>query len=298
MIARERPVVISGILGFVGRRLTERLLGEGHQLVGVVRPGRDHRDLVERGIAVHEVDLARPVGLAEALEGGAAYVHLSGLAQVPGIVPSLEAADVTRGVFISSAGVYTKLPSPSAEAKRQGERALRGSAIDYTIIRPSMIYGGVDDRNLVRLLRLIDRWRVVPLPGAGRTLQQPVHVDDLVDAIVNALRRPGSIRQEYDVGGPEPLPLSEVVRIGAASLGRRAVIMPVPTTPVWLAAKLLNRLAVPTPVRPEQVLRLRESKAVSIAAAERDLGFRPRSFDEGILREAAELQAANGRGGC
>jgi nucleoside-diphosphate-sugar epimerase len=120
-------------------------------------------------------------------------------------------------------------------------------------------------------------------------MQQPVHVDDLCDALFAALARPETIRKEYDLGGPTELPLADVIHKAAAALGRRVTIVPLPLESSFKVVRLMKRLGLPAPVRGEQVLRLAESKAVDISDAQRDLGFRPRSFDDGIRDEAAML---------
>ena len=283
------PVLVTGALGFVASRLLPRLGACGARAVALVRPGRDASRLEALGLEVRRADLAGPVVPAEVFRGVGSVVHLAGLALVPAFLTALVAAGVARGVFVSSAGVYTRLPSRGADAKRAAEALLAGSTLDWTVLRPSMIYGRPGDRNLERLLRWLARVPLVPLPGAGEVLQQPVHVDDLVAAILAALARPEASRRAYDVGGPEALPLRGIVGAGAAVLGRRAIVLPLPVRPVHALARASGRLGLRFPVRPEQILRLQESKAVDIGPACRDLGFAPRSFEDGIRAEAALL---------
>jgi uncharacterized protein YbjT (DUF2867 family) len=283
------PIVVTGAMGFVASRLIPRLLERGSRVLALVRPGRDASRLEVRGVELRRGDLADPVLGAEAFAGAGAVVHLAGLALVPRFLGALERAGVPCGVFVSSAGVYTRLVSPGADAKRAGEARLRASALEATILRPSMIYGRPGDRNLERLLRWLARVPLVPLPGGGRVLQQPVHVDDLVEAIVASLERPAARRGEYDVGGPEPLPLRALIEQSAEALGRHAVLVPLPLRPVHALVSALRRAGLPAPIRPEQLLRLEESKAVDITPAGRDLGFSPRSFAEGIGAEAELL---------
>jgi uncharacterized protein YbjT (DUF2867 family) len=282
-------VIVTGPLGSVGGHVIERLLARHERAIGIVRPGRDASTLASRGIEVRYADLGKPVTDAALFRGAQRLIHLSGLAQLPNFVEVLEASEVKRGVFVSSAGVYTKLESTGAQAKRVAEARLHQSPIDYTIFRPSMIYGTTRDRNMIRLLRWLRLCPVFPVPGGGKQLQQPVHVDDLADVIFTAFDRPAASRQEYDLGGPDAMPLAEVIRQAGAALGRRAVIVPLPLAPAARAVDLLRRLHVPFPVRREQVMRLAESKAVDNTAAYRDLDFRPRTFDQGIRAEAAML---------
>lgn len=286
----HRTVAVTGALGFVASRLLPRLAARGARVIALLRPGRDPAAILPLApVEVRWGNLSDPASLRGAFDGAGAIVHLAGLALVPGMLPEIERAGVRAGAFVSSAGVYTRLVSRGADAKRSGEAALRASSLAYTILRPSMIYGTPRDRNLVRLLRWIRRWPVVPAPLGGLTPQQPVHVDDLADAIVAALERPAAARQEYDVGGPEAIPLSSVIHECAAALGRRAWILPIPLAPAHAAAVAARRLRLPFPVSPEQVLRLAESKAVDIGPARRDLGFAPRPFADGIRAEARLL---------
>jgi uncharacterized protein YbjT (DUF2867 family) len=288
-------VVVTGAMGFVASHLFPRLLASGARCIALVRPGRDTRALEALGIAVRRGDLSRAETLERAFDGADQIVHLAGLALVPAMVPALRGSGAKRGVFVSSAGVYTRLPSRGAEEKRAGERALEGAGMEWVILRPSMIYGTPADRNLIRLLRWIDRCPVVPLPGGGATPQQPVHVEDLCDAILAALVRPEAAGRAYDVGGPEPMPLADAVRVCARALGRRVWMPGIPLGPAHGIVRMLRRAGLPSPVRPEQVLRLNESKAVDIEPARRDLGFAPRTFDDGITAEVRMLRETAAR---
>jgi nucleoside-diphosphate-sugar epimerase len=152
-----------------------------------------------------------------------------------------------------------------------------------------MIYGTLKDRNMSRLLRWLKGWPLVPVPGGGHTMQQPVHVEDLCDAMFTAFERAATVRKEYDLGGPTAMPLSDVIRMAATALGRRVTLVPIPLESSFKVVRLMKRLGLPVPVRDEQVMRLSESKAVDISAAQRDLDFNPRTFEDGIRAEASML---------
>lgn len=272
--------------------LLPALVTSGVRVIGLVRPGRDAAAIERMGVEVRRAQLTAPADLDAAFAGASAVVHLAGMAIVPGMIPALERCGVRRGVFIGSTGIYTRLASPGAEAKRVGEAHLRDSAIDYVILRPSMIYGTPRDRNMVRLLRWLRRVPIVPMPAGGAALQQPVHVEDLCFAILAALGRPGAARRAFDVGGPEALSLASLVRLSARALGTRAWLVPFPVGPMHAAAVVARAIHLPFPVSPEQVLRLRESKAVDITAARAELAFDPRTFEHGIADEAREFLAS------
>ena len=110
MTDMPRTIAVTGPLGFVASRLLPRLADLGVRVLATVRPGRDASALgVFANLEVRRAELADPAALSDAFHGAAAVVHLAGLALVPGMLPALLAADVRGGVFVSSAGVHTKL---------------------------------------------------------------------------------------------------------------------------------------------------------------------------------------------
>lgn len=289
-----RTIAVTGALGFVASHLLPRLEALEARPLLVVRPGREAAAAAAYpNREIRTGSLEDPATLGATFTGADAVVHLAGMSLAPAFLPAAIAAGVKGGVFVSSAGVHTKLVSAAADAKRRGEQAVWDSPLAGVVLRPSMIYGTPRDRNLIRLLRWIERWSVVPLPFGGRTLQQPVHVDDLVQATLASLAAIAAgqaVRREYDIGGPVPLPLASMVHACGWALGRRAHILPLPLGPVHAAAVAARRIGLPFPVRPEQVLRLTESKAVDIHPARTDLGFDPRPFEVGISNEVRMMR--------
>ena len=88
---------------------------------------------------------------------------------MPAIIAAAEQAGIGRAVFVSTTAVTTALPSPSKQIRLAAERQIRYSRLQWTIIRPTMIYGAAGDRNLSRLLRLLSRTRALPCPAAEGT---------------------------------------------------------------------------------------------------------------------------------
>jgi nucleoside-diphosphate-sugar epimerase len=130
---------------------------------------------------------------------------------------------------------------------------------------------------------------VLPVPGGGRRLQQPVHVADVAGAVLAAVERPETAGRCYDVAGPEPLMFAQLLRESAAAVGARVQLLPVPLAPVIALTRCYERISRRPRVRAEQWQRLAEDKAFPIEAAARDLAYAPRPFAEGIRAEAAAL---------
>ena len=194
-----------------------------------------------------------------------------------------------RLVVVGSTSAHSAYPFRAAPKLRM-EELVRASGLAYTIARPSMIYGSELDKNVHRLLRFLDRSPVFPMFGSGENLWQPVYYKDCARGVYEALVRPAAVGQSYDLPGAEPLTYLEMVRTAAGALGRKPRILRVPLEPARRVLAAAEALRLPLPVRSEQVLRLREDKAYPYDKAKRELGYAPRTFEEGVALETARLR--------
>lgn len=276
---------VVGASGRTGQRLVARLLEQGHTVVALGRDAERMRALpaaVERRLA----DLGDGAALAAALDGARVVIgcapprHIRELlAHVP---PTLE-----RLVLVGSTRKFTRYPDRIAREVWDGEAAWRAADVPGVLLHPTMIYGGEGSSVVQRLAALIRLLRVVPLPEGGRYLVQPVHVDDLVAALIAAATRPELPRAAIVVAGPEPMRYCELVRACAAAIGRPALVVPVPLRVALGATRLLALLPMlPERLRvtPDEVRRLTEDKAFEIDDMRRLLGVEPMPFRDGIAQ--------------
>lgn len=273
-------ILLVGATGFLGSAVAARLTPR--QAIALVRPTSDRTEL-PKGMQVREGDLAQTLPL----DGIDTLVYCAsmGFGHVPGLVRQVEAERrVRRAIFVSTTAIFTSLPSASLALRQQAEAAVQASSLDWTILRPTMIYGTARDRNISRLLRFVNRWPVFPL--CGNALWQPIFVDDLADAVVAALDTPTTSQKAYNLAGAAPLTFADLVRTAARAVGRRILLLPVPLEAAVLAARLTRV------VTPEQIRRLAEDKAFSVAEAAHDFNFAPRSFADGVTLEVESLGLA------
>jgi nucleoside-diphosphate-sugar epimerase len=286
-------VHVTGGSGFLGGSVIPQLLAAGHEVTALARRPEGADRVAALGATPIPGDLDDPasVDAAFAESGASALVNLAslGFGHAPTIVAAAEEAGLNRAVFVSTTSILTRVATASKAVRLAAEETIRSSALDWTIIRPTMIYGRPGDRNMARLLRGLRRLPLVPLPGGGTGLQQPVHVDDLAAAIVQAVTRPSAVERSYDVAGPEPLSLRAVVEQAGGAVNRRPRMLTVPLGPMIGLVRVYERVAPSPRLKSEQVARLAEDKAVDIGPARADLGFDPRPFHEGIRAEAAML---------
>jgi nucleoside-diphosphate-sugar epimerase len=192
-------------------------------------------------------------------------------------------------VVVGSTSVHSSYEF-RAGPKLRMERVVRRSGLDWTIVRPSMIYGSERDKNVQRLLRFLGRSPVFPMFGPGTNLWQPVYHEDCARGVYEALVRLSAVGRSYDLPGGESLTYLDLVKTAAGALGKKPRIVRLPLEPVRLLLGAAEKLRLPLPVGSEQVLRLQEDKAYPYEEARRELGYAPRSFREGVALEVARLR--------
>jgi uncharacterized protein YbjT (DUF2867 family) len=287
-------VLVTGATGFTGSFVVPALVDRGHQVTCFVRKSSPIASLPLDHVRLRYGDLANPDSLVSALQGGQVLVNLAslGFGHARDIVDAALGAGTRRAIFFSTTAIFTCLDAGSRAIRLAAEEAIRSSALDYTILRPTMIYGTSRDRNLCRLIRFVKRWRVVPVPGRGAALQQPVYVEDLARAVVRVIDADLTIGKSYNLPGERPVSFTEMVDTVAGLLGLRAFRVHLPVAALAVIASAAERASIPLPVKAEQILRLSEDKAFDHTDAARDFGYAPRSFREGILLELKEMGLA------
>jgi uncharacterized protein YbjT (DUF2867 family) len=290
-----RLLVIGGS-GFLGGFVLGEASRRGHETVALARSPAAAQAVAGRGAqpVTGNLDDAAELDRVFAAAHCDTLVNLAslGFGHAPAIIAAASEAGISRGVFVSTTALTTTLAVPAKRVRLAAEQRIRGSALKWTILRPTMIYGAPGDRNLSRLLTVLRHAPLLPVPGGGRHLQQPVHVADVADAVLNAAQRPAAAGMTYDVAGPRPLTLAELLRTSAQAIASRTRFVPVPLTPLVTLARGYERLSQHPRIRAEQLLRLAEDKAFPIDSAARDLGFDPRPFATGIRAEAQAMGLA------
>ncbi len=284
-------IVVTGGTGFTGERVVRRLAGRGVSPTVVARTSSLIGDVRRNGATVLIADLDDQASLQAAFKDHQMLIHVAsmGFGQIPAVVAAAKAAGIRRAVFVSTTAVLTSLPVRSKPIRAAAEACVRDSGLDWTILRPTMIYGSSRDRNMSRLLQHLRRWRIAPIPGHGTALQQPVHVDDVADAIVEAAFRPIAVGREYVTSGARPMTLRELINHAADAIRVTPVFVSLPTALAAFSLRGIERLGLRLPIRAEQIDRLCEDKAFDHSDTTADLGYQPRCFSAGIRQEAVEI---------
>ncbi len=230
-----RLVAVLGAGGAVGEAIARRLIAAGHRVrAGVRRPGAAGDRLAALGAAVTIARLEAPEEIAALFVGADAGVATPILTESLAAAPALAALD--RAIVFSSNNVAVAPDDPVYAALAAAEAQWRAIAPRATIVRPTLLYGDPRLKAVPDLMALMRRTPVMPVPGLGRALQQPLFVEDAAALVVAALDASDSAGRTLAIGGPDVLSLRALYAAVSRAAGGVRVLAPTPRALLRLAA--------------------------------------------------------------
>lgn len=297
-------IFITGGTGFVGREILWQLHEAGHRICLLSRRGaaEDVRQLAYRHRAeIVTGGLESVETLASLMQGCEAVIHLVGIISEHGrntfqrahvettqaVLNATALAGVKRYLHMSALGSRAGARSRYHQTKWQAEELVRNSRLDWTIFRPSVIYGRED--GFVNLLaKICRRSPFIPVFGAGTNTLQPVAVEEVARAFVGALNWERSIGRTYDLCGPEVFTMNALYDTILRVLKRRRPKLHLPLPLARLQAGFMEAacsvIGRPSPLTRDQLLMLAEDNVGDPTAAVADFQLALRPFAEGIAK--------------
>jgi uncharacterized protein YbjT (DUF2867 family) len=299
-------VLVLGASGFIGSAVCERLLADGHEVVGLSRspPRGTHPRM---NYVAFDIGAARtPEQWTPVLHGISAVVNCAGTLQdAPGdsvhgvhergiatLVSACESSGVRRFVQLSAIGVDRGTPTAFSRSKLNGDRAVAASSLDWIILRPSVVigrsaYGGS------ALLRGLAALPVLPvLPDSGPL--QLVHLDDVVETVALCVRPDAPARQAMDLAGPRQWSFFDAVALFRRWLrwpqAHRVNVPPLLAALLYRLGDAAALLGWRTPMRSTAQLEIRRGAVGEPDRWTRLTGIVPRDIEEWLRREPASAQ--------
>jgi nucleoside-diphosphate-sugar epimerase len=275
-------VHIIGASGRSGEALCRSLLADGVPFVPVVRSAAKWA-ATGIGVTARIADLADAPRLHDALADATRIVSCAHARHVPAVLAA--APPNARFVFLGSTRKFTRWPDAHGNGVLSGEAAFLGSGRDGIMLHPTMIYGAQGEDNVQRLAALLRRLPLVPLPGGGSALVQPIHQDDVTHAIRAALDHAEHGPRALVIAGPSPLPYADFICAVAAAAGlREPRIVSVPAGPLMALAGFLRYIPLLPRIGTAEIRRLLEHKNFDVRPMIDTLGFTPMPLTEGLTR--------------
>ena len=236
-------ILVTGGTGFVGSRIVHALRTEGRDVRALVRRPERGAHLASLGVELATGDVTDPASLAAATDGCTHVVHLvailTGRPQdfdrvmtqgTRNVIAAAKGAGVERFVLMSALGTTasTKDVVPYFGAKFAMEQDTVASGLEYTIFRPSFIFGR--GGALATFMKQVRYSPVVTVIGSGQQRIQPIWLDDVAEHFARALETPAAANKTFEIGGPDIVTWDELYRTIAKVLGKRRALAHIPAS--------------------------------------------------------------------
>ncbi|MDX2481275.1 MAG: complex I NDUFA9 subunit family protein [Desulfuromusa sp.] len=247
-------VFITGGSGFVGREIIRHLLAANHSVRALVRDTAHLKDISKIDAVVG--DTTQPETLREQLSGCDAVIHLVGIVRefsgkgitfnrlhvesTENVLQAAEEQGVKRYLQMSANGTRENAVTRYHKTKWGAEERVRQSSLDWTIFRPSLIYGP-EDQFINMLAQLVKILPLVPVMGDGQYQLQPVSVIDIANGFVTALDKPATIGKTYQCCGLQALSYDQLLDLIAQTLGQATGARKI-HQPLWLMKRVVAAL--------------------------------------------------------
>jgi len=290
-------VFLTGGTGYVGSRILQDLLSTGHEVSALVRPGSESKLPVNSDeITVVHGDILDKSSFSEALSQCDAAIHLIGIIrEFPGkgitfekfhvqatqnVLDAARENNIGRYVHMSALGARIDSPSGYFATKARAQELVVSSGLDYTIFKPSIIYGENDDF-INYFAGIIKTFHVIPIIGKGTYRMQPISVKDVSQLFTQALTNSSAIGKTYEVAGPDRYEYKEMMQIVKSAIGTWAIPVHTPRAIMSPMAKLFQHLRF-FPVTNDQIIMLYDENITDDTRIFEDFDIEPTPFREGI----------------
>jgi len=290
-------IFVTGGTGFVGSEVLRQLVAAGFAVRVLVRHGSEEKLAVRDGVEIHLGDATDPATLTGALAECDAVIHLVGIIrEFPGqgitfarlhveatrnVLAAAQAQGVRRYLHMSANGTGPAGTTDYHRTKWQGECAVRDSGLDWTIFRPSLIFGKGGEF-VTMLADLIRKLPVVPVIGDGQYRMQPVAVAQVAESFVRALGMPATVGETYHLGGGESYSYDEILDLTGQAIGRDSVSkLHQPLFMVKPAVKLMEHVDS-FPITSGQMEMLLAGNVCDATEWSKTFGIEPVSYAQGV----------------
>jgi NADH dehydrogenase len=289
-------LLITGATGYIGRHLVSRLVERGEHPRCLVRDVQRAKNILPaEKVELVPGDTTQPASLEAAVRGIGAIVHAAFITadhkqstaneyektNVEGtanLIRAAKAAGVQRTVEISGLGTKPDKPGSYMQGRYLAEKMLIDSGLNWTIIRPSVLFGK-DAPFIKGLVDLIHIAPVLPLIGGGKTMFQPIYVEDVVSVIIKVLEDPARTNAHiYTIGGPAYYSFSQVFDILLNAMHTNRLKVYAPTPLVGVGAAVMQAVLPKPPLTTAAMTLFTFDNVTDLNSIERDFGFTPTSF--------------------
>lgn len=294
-----KKVFVTGAAGFVASHLIPRLAST-YQVTGLIKRSSEKK-LVDQRAKVVVGDLAKKGPWQKSLGGHDVLIHLAAeissknprdfvrnnIVATRNMVAAARRAKIKKIILFSSAAVTSIRRDPYADTKEEQEKIVKKSGIKNVILRPSMIYGPGDTKNIGWLAKTIQKLPIVPLPGGGNFGRQPVYVDDICKIVLKLIDKDFK-KSVFEIHGREYISMARMVKVIVGQLNSPKPTIPVPLFLLTAFFRLAEKITKNPKFTSDQIKSLISGEKFHGDAWWDTFDIIPTSFEKGVSKMLAQ----------
>jgi len=238
--------------------------------------------------------MTNPESLKEATKGVETVINLVGVISggekvyravhtegTRNLVQAAKENGAKRFIYISANGASRDGATPYFRTKWEAEEEVKKSGLEYTIFRPSVLFGPNDAfvNQLAFGMRIAP---VFPVFGSGEYKLQPLFVTDLAQCMVKSITEPKAVNQAIEMGGPDAMTFNEIVDAVAEALNKKVYKIHIPLSMIKVFARLMGKILKKPPISIDQLIMMEMGNVCDTTRMKDIFGIKPTPFKEGI----------------
>lgn len=284
-------LLVTGITGYSGSYFLKELIKHKYdgKIRCIVRETSDTSLIDKSGLKIDKVtgDLNDQNFINRTMIGIDTVLHIGSIFYSVSVIKAAAKNNVRRTILVHTTGIYSKYKSASEDYKNielEINKIIKKNdfQIGLIILRPTMIYGNINDKNMIIFIKMVDKLRFFPIINHGKNLLQPVNARDLGKAYYKVIMKADILNGDYILSGEKPITMFEMLKTISNILGKKTTFVNVPLEFGIFLARVLKILTLGKIDYIEKVQRMGEDRHFSHEEAIKDFSYSPMSFTEGL----------------
>ena len=291
-------IFLTGSTGFVGKRILRDLLENKYQVRCLVRSGSEQKIAHYKDVDIVHGDITDAPSLDGKLAGCDAVINLIGIIrEFPGkgitfeklhyegtarLVRAARSQKVMRFIQMSALGARPDGKTQYQQTKFRAEECVRTSGLDYTIFRPSIIFGP-GDKFVNLFANMLKVQQFVPVVGNGRYQMQPVAVENVSMGFTKSIEQKDAVGKTFNVGGPEKIEFNQIIDTIGEAICAPPYKIHIPAFIMSTMSEMLDWLPF-FPITKDQITMLLEGNICDENPFFKHFDIKPIGFKEGISK--------------
>mgnify|MGYP000604332007 FL=1 len=295
---KENKIIITGGGGFVGRNLIRVMIKEGFKPENIVVIDKDNLNFIKKyKVKIIFADLSEKGKWMNEFKNTDVVINLAAQISSPdyepfkknniestkNIIEAMKKFKVKKILHFSSAAVLSVRKDFYAETKKEGEKLVINSGLNYCILRPSLMYGPTDDKNVGYLINFARKFHFLPIPGNGKSPRQPIYIDDICRLVIKILNNFPK-NKIINVNGKEIIYFRDMVKIILKEIGGFKFRLFFPVKLFKIAMILYQKIIGENKFTTDQVDSLTSGDVFEIYPWWEEYNIKTTSFEEGVRK--------------